>query len=76
MSYYIVYSYEIHMGFTIPTKYIRGIYNNIEHAEQRQHDVCGLEAKRGENRSLYGNGVITFINVIPIGDCNVQLFTT
>ena len=76
MTYYIVYSYGPSYGCT-STKYIRGIYRNIEDAKKRQLDICGNEYTiHMINKSVHGNGITSFINVIPDGDCNVEMFTT
>lgn len=75
MSYYIVYSYVPSWGHG-PTKYIEGIYTDLDQAKHRQTVVCGVKAKPGINSSLYGNGLVSFINVVPIGDCHIEMFTT
>lgn len=76
MSYYIVYSYVPSWGQYAPTKYIEGIYIELEKARNRQVVVCGENARPGINKSLYGNGKTSFINVVPIGDCHIEMFTT
>lgn len=76
MSYYIVYSYVPSWGQYAPTKYIEGIYTELEQARNRQSVVCGENAIPGINGSLSGNRKVSFINVVPIGDCHVEMFTT
>lgn len=75
MSYYIVYSY-VPGYMNSPTKYIEGIYTDLDQAKRRQSDICGEKANQGINGSLFGNGRVSFINVNPIGDCHVEMFTT
>lgn len=76
MSYYIVYSYKP-TTYTIPTKFIEGIYENLEQATKRQLEICGSNSSQGlVNGSLYGNNIVSFINVIPTGSCHIELFTT
>ena len=72
MVHYIVYSYYV--GST--TKYIRGIYNNINDAKNRQIDLCECNGVNGVNGSMSYGDMVTFVNSIPDGSCNVELFTT
>jgi hypothetical protein len=74
MMIYIVYSYKA--SYSIPTKYIEGIYNSKEDAVKRQQIICGDDSIEGFNGSLSGNGRVAFINVVPYGDCHLELFTT
>jgi hypothetical protein len=76
MSFYIVYSYTPSFSSTAPKKYIMGIYKELNHAINRQYEVCGKNHVTGVNNSVHGNGKTTFINVIPEGSCNIELFTT
>lgn len=74
MILYIVYSYK--QNLYMPVKYIKGIYYSREDAVKRQHVLCGENLTIGVNRSLTGNGYVTFINTIPYGDCDIEMFTT
>ena len=76
MVYYIVYSYSPNYFYSSPTKYIEGIYEELRDANDRQLTVCGKSAQPGINGSMSGNGVVTFVNVIPKGPCHVEMFTT
>ena len=76
MNFYIVYSYTHNSGNFPPTKYIEGIYKNIEEAKNRQTFICGEYTQSGINSTIHGNGKTTFINVIPEGGCHIELFTT
>lgn len=76
MPFYIVYSYNISFSSATPKKYIMGIYLELKNAIKRQYEVCGENGISGVNSSVYGNGRTTFINVIPDGACNIELFTT
>ena len=71
---YIVYSYK--SSYSTSTKYIEGIYNSKEDAVKRQQLICGDDSIEGFNGSLSGNGRVAFINVVPYGDCHLELFTT
>ena len=66
MSFYIVYSYTPSFSSTAPKKYIMGIYKELNHAINRQYEVCGKNHVTGVNNSVHGNGKITFINVIGV----------
>ena len=77
MYYYIVYSYTFNSNFS--SRFIRGIYTSYADAKKRQTNICienGGTLKHGINNLLYTNNIVTIINRIPAGDCNVQLFTT
>ena len=77
MSFYVVYSYSSNCGDFPPTKYIEGIYKDLDEAKNRQKVICGNSARPGINSSIHGrNGITTFINVVPEGDCHIELFTT
>lgn len=76
MTFYIVYSYISTLGSFPPTKYVEGIYKDLGEAKNRQKVVCGENAEPGINNSVYGNGMTTFINIFPEGDCHIELFTT
>ena len=76
MVYYIVYSYQPSHGYSSQTKYIEGIYEDLRDGKDRQIVVCGGNDTLGINGSISGNGVVTFINVIPKGSCHVEMFTT
>ena len=54
-------------------KYIEGIYTELEQARNRQSVENAIP---GINGSLSGNRKVSFINVVPIGDCHVEMFTT
>ena len=65
MILYIVYSYILTYGGGYPpVKYIEGVYNKKEDAIQRKEAI-------EENKVR-----VSFINVVPYGDCHVELFTT
>ena len=74
MMLYIVYSYKY--SSYMPTKYIEGVYNSEEDAVKRQHVICGEYLTEGVNKSLNGNWRVTFINVVPYGECHIEMFTT
>ena len=74
MMIYIVYAYR--SNFYMPVKYIKGLYYSKEDAVKRQHVICGENVLKGVNGSLNGNGYVTFINVLPYGDCDIEMFTT
>lgn len=76
MPFYIVYSYTPTFGSFPPTKYVEGIYKNVDEAINRQKVICGKYAQQGINNSFHGNGITTFINSFPDGDCHIELFTT
>ena len=74
---FIVYCYNSNISHS---KYIIGVYFNLEEARERQHYFCsqfGHTAKRtsyGVQRSREGH--VTFINSLPVGDCKIELFST
>lgn len=75
MELFIVYYYYYGM-ITNPTKYIGGIYDSQSKAIERQKVLCGNDYKVNQIlQTVAGNGVMTFINVIPSGDCNIEIFT-
>ena len=73
MLLYVVYSYTCCVQ---SDKFIVGIYKELKDAINRQYVVCGENSIEGVNSSIRGNGKITIINVVPEGDCNIELFTT
>ena len=72
MTYYIVYSYKINYN----TKYIEGIYDDINLAIKRQQEICGENATPSFNSIIGSNGIVCFINTIPNGPVHVEVFTT
>lgn len=76
MTYYIVYGYKQKYSTYTPTKYILGIYKNIEDAINRQNEMCGGIRNNLNKYTTTCNNCITFINVVPEGDCIVELFST
>lgn len=75
MVFYIVYSYVFSYNGN-NTKYIRGIYKDMETAIKRQIDICGVNHTYIHGKTMYGNNQVTFINTIPEEDCNIEIFTT
>jgi hypothetical protein len=77
MSYYIVYSYNNNYGSNC-TKYIMGIYEDLTKAKERQNYICGkiINGVNIGNGPISGNGLTTFVNVFPKGDCDLEMFTT
>jgi len=75
MNLFIVYYYSYYSSNL--TKYIGGIYDTQEKAIERQKDMCGKEYKVNQLlQTVSGRGIMTFINVVPYGDCNVEMFTS
>ena len=74
---FIVYCYNYNINHC---KYIIGVYFTNEDARERQHYFCnqfGTTTERdlqGVQRSCKGH--VTFINSLPVGDCNIELFST
>lgn len=71
---YIVYSYR--SLYHRSPKMIIGTYFNIKEAEKRQKTIGDppfIETINGAITS--SDGYTNFINKIPFGDCNIELFT-
>tara|TARA_B100001142_G_C14131265_1_gene576955 strand:+ start:108 stop:347 length:240 start_codon:yes stop_codon:yes gene_type:complete len=70
---YIVYAYNNNIS---SSKYIIGTYLEKEDAINRQK-TYGEEPYKYSPGVYYTNdGFVTFTNIIPLGDTNVQVFTT
>jgi hypothetical protein len=54
-----------------------GIYEDLTKARERQNYICGDHSEVNIfNGAISGNGLTTFVNVFPKGDCIVEMFTT
>jgi hypothetical protein len=54
-----------------------GIYEDLTKAKERQNYICGSNSEINIfNGAISGNGLTTFVNVFPKGDCDVEMFTT
>jgi len=74
MSVYIVYTYN--RFYTGAPKMVIGCYINKEEAKDRLKTY-------GQDPYLYSSGVyytkngyVSFINEYPLGECNIEIFTT
>ena len=63
-SVFIVYKYTMRCGQT-PVKYIIGVYFSHNEAEERKREWVHNE-----------QGDVCFVNKVPFGDGNTELFTT
>lgn len=76
MSYYIVYSYVPSWGHNMLLQSILKEYTlNWNKLETVNPLYAGKTLDQGINGSLSGNRKVSFVNVVPIGDCHVEMFT-
>ena len=70
---YIVYSYN-NVCLSYTTKYISGIYDNLEDARERQYTLC-QNKKIDKFGAVKNKNMVTFISKYNYGDNNIELFT-
>ena len=74
MSVYIVYTYN-RKNVSCSRK-ILGCYLDKEEAKKRQ-ETFGVESYKNSPGVYYSkDGFVTFINVFPLGESNIEMFTT
>lgn len=75
-SVFIVYAYcpDMHPGN--PTKRIIGTYFTIEEARERQRQFDGPVRTVSPGVYRSANNYVSFINRLPSGASNIELFTT
>jgi hypothetical protein len=77
LSYcYIVYGY--YSGSQSPTKYIMGIYTSLNDAINRinNYDTINHTNDFSNYSTHYKNGMVLFLNKIPFGDSQSQIFNS
>ena len=74
---YLVYRYSTLSSNS--TKFVLGVYRDLPSALERQEAWCNKFGSGGrDTRGVQSarNGDVTFVNRLPLGDCDVEVFTT